>query len=37
MVDFKCPECGVSLRAPDEMTDKAASCPQCGKSIKVPS
>ncbi|MFQ6128334.1 MAG: hypothetical protein ACE5QW_05480 [Thermoplasmata archaeon] len=36
MIEFKCPECGTDLTAPDESRGVKAPCPKCGKPITIP-
>ncbi|MFQ6107679.1 MAG: hypothetical protein ACE5QF_08885 [Thermoplasmata archaeon] len=37
MIEFKCPECGTDLNAPDEAGGVKAPCPRCSKPITIPS
>jgi len=35
-IEFKCPQCGKAIKAPDAYAGKTAKCPGCGAAIAVP-
>ncbi|MBN2025090.1 MAG: hypothetical protein JW809_20100 [Pirellulales bacterium] len=35
-IEFRCVECQVLLRTPDEAAGRAARCPECGADLTVP-
>lgn len=35
-VEFKCPHCGETLEATDDMRGQQVECPSCGKPLKIP-
>ena len=35
-IEFRCPHCGIALRAEEKVFGKDRNCPKCKKQIKVP-
>jgi hypothetical protein len=33
---FRCPECGISLKARPELAGRKVKCSKCGKAVVVP-
>ena len=36
VVEVSCPNCGVKLKAPDNMAGKKAKCKKCGTGFRIP-
>ena len=36
MISFHCPECGIKLEVPEEMTGVSGPCPNCSATITAP-
>ena len=36
MIEFKCGNCGVAIRAADDKAGRPGKCPKCGSQVQVP-
>lgn len=36
MIRVTCPDCGASLKAPDEAVGKLSKCPRCKHAVRIP-